>query len=266
MNREGLVDTGTGPAVVLLHGFPHTPRLWDAVLPRLAQTHRVIAPNLVAGGDGQALAAAVADLLDGLGIERADVVGIDAGAPPSFILALSRPERVRRLVLMESLLGRLPGAESFLANGPPWWFGFHQAPGLAETVLEGHEREYIEWFLRAGTHGGRGVAPEIRHAFVSAYTGRTALASAFAHYRALPVTAAQIASLVVEQGRRLSMPVLAIGAHPIGPALAAQLRPVASNLTEVQLENCGHIIPLDAPGPLLEVLVPFLLTPGLKDS
>jgi hypothetical protein len=47
------------------------------------------------------------------------VAGIDAGAPPAFLLALQRPELVSRLVLMESLLGRLPGAEDFLSARAP---------------------------------------------------------------------------------------------------------------------------------------------------
>ncbi len=73
----------------------------------------------------------------------ADVVGIDAGTPPAFLLAMRRPDLVRRLVVMESLLGGLPGAEAFLAQGVPWWFGFHAVPGLAETVLTGHEARYV---------------------------------------------------------------------------------------------------------------------------
>ncbi len=86
---------------------------------------------------------------------------------------------------MESLLGRLPGAESFLAGGAPWWFGFHAVPGLAETVLEGNEARYLDWFLDTGTLGD-GVRPAVRDAFVRAYTGREALRCAFSYYRALP--------------------------------------------------------------------------------
>lgn len=45
------------------------------------------------------------------------MVAIDAAVPAAFLLAVRRPDRVRRLVLMESLLGSLPGAEDFLASG-----------------------------------------------------------------------------------------------------------------------------------------------------
>ncbi|MWK38790.1 alpha/beta fold hydrolase [Actinomadura sp. J1-007] len=261
--RANVAVAGDGPAVLLLHGFPHTWRLWTHVIPRLASSHRVIAPDLrglgattraADGYDAANLAADAEGVLDALGVPSAAVVGIDAGTPPAFLLAMRRPERVRRLVLMESLLGTLPGAEDFLSSGPPWWFGFHAVPGLAETVLTGHEAAYIDWFLDAGTHG-RGVPSEIRNAFVDAYTGSEALRCAFEHYRAMPTSARQIRDAVATA--RLTVPAMAIGAHPVGRALERQLEPVAADLTG-RVVDSGHIIPLDRPEPLLELLAPFV--------
>ncbi|MFE9726724.1 alpha/beta fold hydrolase [Streptomyces sp. NPDC005794] len=259
-----VATAGTGPAVLLLHGFPHTWRLWTAVMGGLAEQHRVIAPDLRGlggstrteeGYDAETLAEDFLGLLDALGERSAAVIGIDAGTPPAFLMAMRSPERVRRLVLMESLLGTLPGAERFLAGGAPWWFGFHSVPGLAESVLPGNEAPYVDWFLDSGTLG-QGVAPEIRDAFVSAYTGSEALRSAFAHYRAMPTNARQIRE-AVENGR-LSVPTLAVGARPVGSVLEEQLRPVADDLTGHIIEDCGHIIPLHRPEALLGLVRPFL--------
>ncbi|MGH3378686.1 MAG: alpha/beta hydrolase [Actinoallomurus sp.] len=238
---------GDGPAVLLLHGFPHTWRLWTEVIAGLSGRYRVIAPDLRGlgattkapdGYDAGTLATDAEELLDALGEPSAAVVGIDAGAPPAFLLAMRRPARVRRLVLMESLLGRLPGAEDFLDGGPPWWFGFHAVPDLAETVLTGHEAEYVDWFLAAGTHG-RGVSRPIRDAFVSAYTGSDALRRAFSHYRALPTGARQIQD-AVDSGR-LTVPTMAVGTHPVGDTLERQLRPIADDLTGHLIEDSGHL-------------------------
>lgn len=256
--------SGEGPAVLLLHGFPHTWRLWTEVMPHLARRHRVIVPDLrglgastraADGYDAGTLAADAEGLLDALEEPTAAVVGIDAGTPPAFLLALQRPERVRRLVVMESLLGALPGAEDFLDGGPPWWFGFHAVPGLAETVLVGHEAEYVDWFLDAGTLG-RGIPREIRDEFVAAYTGTDALRCAFSHYRAMPTSARQIRDAVATA--RLTVPTMAIGAHPVGNALERQLRPIADDLVAHLVEDCGHIIPLDRPRALTSLLIPFL--------
>lgn len=181
VNGVGLnvATAGQGPAVLLLHGFPHTWRLWTEVIGPLARRYRVIAPDLRGFGDSDrpadgydagTLAADAEGLLEALGAGPAAVVGIDLGTPPAFLLAMRRPGLVRRLVLMESLLGDLPGAGAFLAGGPPWWFAFHGEPGLAETVLAGHEEQYIGWFLDRGTLG-RGVRPDVRAELVRAYTG-----------------------------------------------------------------------------------------------
>ncbi|WP_433761194.1 alpha/beta fold hydrolase [Nocardia sp. CA-135398] len=255
---------GNGPAVLLLHGFPHTWQLWHAVIGPLAQRYRVIAPDLRGlgaatrapdGYDADTLAADAEGLLDALAEPNATVIAIDAGTPPAFLLAMRRPERVRQLVLMESLLGALPGAEDFLAAGPPWWFGFHAIPGLAETVLAGNESAYIDWFLTTGTHG-RGIPEDIRDAFVTTYTGREALRCAFAYYRAMPKSASQIEQAVATG--RLTVPTMAVGAHPVGDALARQLRPITDDLVAHVIPDCGHIIPLDGTTHLLRLLTDFL--------
>ncbi|MFE3738210.1 alpha/beta fold hydrolase [Streptomyces sp. NPDC059134] len=259
---------GEGPAVLLLHGFPHTWRLWTNVLERLAGRYRVIAPDLRGlgasgpadgGYDAGTLATDAEALLDALGENSAAVIGIDAGTPPAFLLAMRRPDLVRQLVVMESLLGTLPGGEEFLARGTPWWFGFHAEPGLAEFVLTGHEERYLDWFLDAGTLG-RGVDPAVRDAFVHAYTGTEALRRAFSYYRAMPTSARQIQEAV--RTSRLTVPTMAIGAHPVGRALERQLRPVADHLVGHTVEDCGHIIPLDRPEALLGLLEPFLALAG----
>ncbi|MEV4343722.1 alpha/beta fold hydrolase [Actinoplanes sp. NPDC049596] len=204
---------GDGPPILLLHGFPHTWRVWSAVIPELARTRRVIAPDwrglggttrATQGYDAGTLVADTCALLDALGVRSTEVVALDLGVPPALLLALRHPERVRRLVVMEAF-AEPPAA-------PPWWFGFHGVPGLAERVLAGHEAEYLDFFLRAGTHEGNGVDPDVRNAFVEAYAGTESLRCAFEHYRAMPETARQLAA---EKGR-LTMPVIALGARPVG--------------------------------------------------
>lgn len=251
-----MIDTGAGPAVVLLHGFPHTYRLWEEVVPRLSESYRVIAPDLVVGGSALELAGELAELLDSLGVRSAALAGIDAGVPVAVGFALEYPGRVDRLAVMEAVLPGIDGAEAFVRRGLPWWFGFHQVPGLAERVLVGHEREYVEWFLRAGTADGAGVGRDLTEAFAAAYTGTAALAGAFEHYRAMPRTAQELGPLLRE--RRLNLPVLAVGAQPVGPVLANQLTAFADDLTVVQLDDCGHLIPLDAPERLLATVLPWL--------
>ncbi|AGZ41337.1 alpha/beta fold hydrolase [Actinoplanes friuliensis] len=246
---------GAGPPVLLVHGWPHTWQVWQLVLPLLAGRRRVIAPDLrglgdsarAAGGfDAATGAGDLTGLLDALGVDRADVVALDAGVPAAFLLGALHPDRVRRLVLMEATLPGLPGG----FPAPPWWFGFHAVPGLAETVLQGHEGTYVDHFLRTGTYEQRGVPPEIREAFVRSYTGREALRCGFGYYRA----AEQNAAAIVAAGR-LTVPTVAVGGNTVGDLLHRQLVPVADRLSSELVPRSGHLVPLDRPDAVAGLLL-----------
>ncbi|WP_305784454.1 alpha/beta fold hydrolase [Symbioplanes lichenis] len=237
--------------MLLMHGFPHTWQVWSRVMPVLAETRRVIAPDLRGlggttraddGYDAGSLAEDARALLDALGVARAEVVALDLGVPPAVLLACRYPERVGRLVVMEAMLGS--------AGFTPWWFGFHQVPGLAEEVLAGHEAEYLDFFWRAGTYDGKGLDADVRGAFLAAYSGKESLRCAFAHYRAMSVTNDQLGAELPD----LSVPVTAIGARPVGDILHRQLQPHAADLAGHVFPECGHIIPLDRPDALLGLL------------
>jgi 2-hydroxymuconate-semialdehyde hydrolase len=105
-------DEGSGPAVLLLHGFPVSSYLWRGLIPALAARHRVIAPDLLGLGDSQrpvgaaldirAQAAYVGELLDGLGVDRLAVVGHSTGGGVAQLL-VERRDDVEALVLIDSI-------------------------------------------------------------------------------------------------------------------------------------------------------------------
>jgi pimeloyl-ACP methyl ester carboxylesterase len=125
---------GRGAAVVLIHGVAGRASQWDRVAQLLAETHTVIAPDLLGHGDSAkprgdyslgAHASGIRDLLVGLGIERASIVGHSLGGGIAMQFAYQFPERCERLVLVASgglgeevhaLLraATLPGAEFVL--------------------------------------------------------------------------------------------------------------------------------------------------------
>jgi pimeloyl-ACP methyl ester carboxylesterase len=270
--RLNVATIGSGPAVILLHGFPHTWRIWASIIPDLATRHRVIAPDLrglgaseraADGYDAATLASDMVALLDELEEPRASVVALDASVPPAFLFAAQHTERVSRLILMEGLVGLLPGAENFLAAGPPWWFGFHSIPGFAESVLGGNERTYVDFFLRQGTADGQGPPGPIRDAILDAYGDAESLRCAFEYYRAARQNAADIA---VAAAHRLTVPTMAIGAGTVGDATYRQLQPITDDLVGRTIPESGHIVPVDAPRQLLELIAPFLVTAPAGDD
>ncbi|BCJ51373.1 hypothetical protein Asp14428_28480 [Actinoplanes sp. NBRC 14428] len=203
------------------------------------------------GYRADAIAAHLAALLDALGERQAHVAGIDLAVAPAFALAAAYPERVASLTLSEGLIGLLPGAEDFLRQGPPWWFGFHQAPGgLAEDVLANSADRYIRHFLSAGSR--HGLPDDLTRTIVEAYRGKEALRNAFDHYRAMPATAHWAATWA--RTGKLTPPALTLGGGVLGPATAGQLEPLATRLTAHILEDCGHITPIDQPAAFARLL------------
>ncbi|MGS0891494.1 alpha/beta fold hydrolase [Burkholderia stagnalis] len=263
--RQQVTVTGEGEPVMLLHGWPLTSYMWRMVTPILvAAGYQTIAPDLrgiggserpTTGYDVENLAADAMALLKELDVQKTSVVGIDLGAPVAWMMAMRYPQNVRRVALMEGLIGRLPGAEDFLRGGPPWWFGFHGVPGLAETVLEGREAEYLEWFLASRTPGRPGVSAAARAFYVNEYRARDGLRGGFEHYRAMPESARQIEFIAASH--RLTQPTLAISGGVVGDALTHQLRSHTDHLSTQVIEGCGHNIPEEQPEALAEKLCSF---------
>jgi 3-oxoadipate enol-lactonase len=101
-------DRGDGPAIVFLHGHPFSRAMWASQLDVLSDEFRVVAPDLPGYGASpavpgilpmRAIADAVMELLDGLGIERSTVVGLSMGGLVAMELGLGYPERVAGVVL-----------------------------------------------------------------------------------------------------------------------------------------------------------------------
>jgi pimeloyl-ACP methyl ester carboxylesterase len=100
--RFAYLTEGTGPLVLLLHGFPDTAQTWDRVTPVVAPFMRGYHPTEVPGEgatyDGDTLGRDVLGLIDALGEQQAIVVGHDWGALAAFTAASLGPERVKTLI------------------------------------------------------------------------------------------------------------------------------------------------------------------------
>jgi pimeloyl-ACP methyl ester carboxylesterase len=160
INADGVelavLDEGTGDAVLLLHGFPDSGRLWRHQIPTLTDAgFRVVAPDLRGFGASEKpvdvsdyrIGRSVADMvavLDALEIEKAHVVGHDWGAAVAWALALLAPQRVDRLVVMS--VGH-PGVKRTLEQREKSWymllFQFEEAEALLRKDDFALVREWI---------------------------------------------------------------------------------------------------------------------------
>lgn len=173
--RMFVVDEGSGPLVVLLHGFPELSSTWRHQIRALtAAGYRVIAPDQRGYGHTDAperidaytmlhLVGDVIGLIDAAGAAQAVVVGHDWGAPVAWHAALLRPDRVRAVAgLSAPLRPRSPVRPTEAmrrAFGDDFYQLKFQQPGLAEAELESDVRVQ----LRRLIHGASGsVTPDQR--------------------------------------------------------------------------------------------------------
>jgi pimeloyl-ACP methyl ester carboxylesterase len=157
--RMYLAEQGTGPLVVLCHGFPESWYSWRHQLPALAEAgFHVVAPDMRGYGrtdrpeaiDQYTLLHLVGDmvgLLDALGAEQAVIAGHDWGAPVAWHAALLRPDRFRGVIGLSvpyrPRTGVRPSTVMPQSEGAVFYQLYFQTPGVAEAELERDVRHTI---------------------------------------------------------------------------------------------------------------------------
>jgi pimeloyl-ACP methyl ester carboxylesterase len=247
--RLATSDTGSGPTVVLLHGWPVTSLHWRHTVPALAAAGlRALTADLRGLGastdsTGQFAKAALADdviaLADHFGIERFAVVGHDWGGTVGYLLAADHPDRVRALVVEEEVLPGIdvPVPEPGRSHYPDWHGPFNRQPGLAESVLPGREDAYHRAFLRQSA-GPWPLSEPAQQAYLDAYRQPTVLTAGLGYYR----TAREDAQAVADRSATpLATPVLTIGGqYGMGTAVHQCLSRLATDTRHLQIPEAGH--------------------------
>lgn len=253
-----------GPVVLLLHGWGFTSYMWRHVMPVLAGSFDVLAPDLRGFGDSgkpaggydvATVAADLGELLDVLGIDTAAVVGHDWGSPVGYALAATSRDRVTRLALIEVALPGVAVDPGTLGDRL-WHPAFHAVPELPEALVTGRERVYLTHFYRQYAVNRDAFTEADIDEYVRTYGAPDGLRGGFGYFRAWQQDAEIVAGLASSP---LPMPVLAVGGDSMMADIsAATMRKVAVAVTAVSIPRCGHWVPEERPAELLSHLVPFL--------
>jgi pimeloyl-ACP methyl ester carboxylesterase len=254
---------GAGPPIVLLHGYPETWYAWHKVMPQLAARYTVIAPDLrgfgdsshPAGGyDRKTMAGDIREVVRRLGYDRVLLAGHDWGGSTAAAWATTWPSEVRRLVVIEAQ-PRGPWSEQDPGFREPWFYGFHRIPGFAETIVVGHERQYLVWFYRSFALAPDAIAQADIDEYMRSYGAPDGMRPGFELVRALPV---DVENNRVAMARRIDLPVLAVGGdRSLGRRVAENLAHLASNVQPIVVDNCAHFVPEEQPAKTAELTLRF---------
>ena len=258
------LTAGHGPAVILLHGYAETSRMWRPIIPLLAEKFTVIAPDLPGIGDSSIpadkidmLSAAnrIHGLVRSLGIEKGRVVGHDIGLMVAYAYATQFPTETEKLALMDAFLPGVPGWEGIYNAPNVWHFRFNGE--YPEKLVQGRERIYFEYFWNVFAADKTHSIPEAdRKAYTEAYSKPGRMRAAWAYFASWPQLAIDFSRL---SQTKLTMPVLSIGGEKsLGNELAAQMKLVATDPTIVVLKDTGHWVLEERPKETTDALVKFL--------
>ena len=258
------LTAGSGPAVVLLHGYAETSRMWRPIIPLLAGKFQVIAPDLPGIGDSaipqdgldmKTAAIRMHALVKKLGVQKARVVGHDIGLMVAYAYAAQFPAEVEKLVLMDAFLPGVAGWEAIYNNPGIWHFRFNGP--TPEKLVQGRERTYFEHFWNDfAADKTRSIPEEDRKAYTAAYSRPGRMRAGWAYFVSFQQAAKDFAVL---SKTKLAMPLLTVGGDKAnGQALGEQAKLVASDYKVIVLPNTGHWILEESSKETTEALLMFL--------
>jgi pimeloyl-ACP methyl ester carboxylesterase len=258
------LTAGHGPAVILLHGYTQTSRMWKPIIPLLAEKFTVIAPDLPGIGDSDIPADGldmktstirIHALAKSLGVEKARVVGHDIGLMVAYAYAAQFPTEVEKLVVMDAFLPGVAGWEDVYNNPGIWHFRFNGP--TPEALVRGRERTYFEHFWNNfAADRAHSLSEADRAYYAAAYARPGRMRAGWAYFVSFQQAAKDFAELAQT---RLTMPVLAIGGEKAnGDLLAKQMKIVASDVTMVVLKDTGHWVMEERPKETTDALMKFL--------
>lgn len=267
-----------GDAVVLLHGFPQTSAMWNAIAPELAKTHRVIVMDLRGYGwssapsshDGEAYTKRVMGddviaVMEALGEVKFAIIGHDRGARVGYRLALDHPGRVSKLALLDIIptcevwrnieAGRTPAAH---------WVFLSQKEPVPETEIRKNPDDYFSGLMTkwSGAQKLDGFHPAALQAYRDAWGDASRIHAFCEDYRAGAKQDRAMDEADLAAGRKLQCPVLVLPGNffltaGAEPALDVWRRTFAPQAQGEAIES-GHFVAEENPAQTLAALQKFL--------
>jgi len=267
---------GSGPPLLLLHGYPETHVMWHRVAPGLAEDFTVVAADLRGYGDSgkpasdpdhlvyskRSTAADMVAVMHKLGFPKFRVVGHDRGARVSHRMALDHPEAVQRIAVLDIVptLTVFSNVTQMLATSYYHWFFLIQPNGHPERLIGQDPDYYLQSKLRAWAAGGGVFDPEAVAEYLRCFRDPACIHATCEDYRA--GASIDLDHDRADSDRRIMAPLLVLwGAKGLMHKQFDVLAEWRKKGVDVRGEAlpCGHFLPEEAPVETMRAIRDFML-------
>lgn len=270
---------GSGPPVLLLHGYPQNHAMWHRVAPSLAERHTVVCADLRGYGASakppgdpehrtyakRTSAEDLVELMEALGLPRFALVGHDRGGRVAHRLALDHPDRVTRLAVLDIVPTRtvFAATDQALATGYFHWFFLAQPAPLPERMIGADPDFWVESLLArwSGTGDLRPFEGEALGTYLAAFRDPATIHASCEDYRA--AAGIDLAHDAADEERRIGCPLLVLwgerGLMHRRFDVLATWREKAAGPVEGRALPCGHFLAEEAPAETAAALGDFLV-------
>ena len=269
-----LVTGGSGPPLLLLHGYPQTHLMWRKLAPRLAAEFTLVIPDLRGYGDSskppagvdnahyakRALALDQVETMAALGFEHFAVAGHDRGARVAHRLGRDHGERIDRLALLDIVptLYRFETIDQKAATSSWHWFFLIQPGGLPERLIGSEAEFFLRHQLGALLREPAKLEPEAFAEYLRCFKNPETIRATCAEYRA--GASIDLVHDRADRDRRITMPLLMLwgqrSSQGSGYDVLGVWRDHAENVRGHAIDS-GHFIPEEAPDEAYRALRDF---------
>lgn len=266
---------GSGPALLLLHGYPQSHVAWHRVAPHLARHFTVVAADLRGygdsvgpGGDSQhmnyckrTVACDQVQLMQSLGFSKFAVMGHDRGARVAHRMCLDYPELIIGFVSLTMIptLEMWKRADVALGMKAFHWYMFAQPFDLPERLLRADPAYFLDWSLSRAASHPEAITDSARAEYHRAFAKESVRHAMIEDYRAAASIDLEHDKEDLARGHRVRCPIQVLwsSSRTDQPSPVEIWQNWADHVEGVAVDS-GHLMAEEAPDQVLEAVLPFL--------
>lgn len=270
------VAGGSGPVLLMVHGFAQSWYEWHQLMPLLAKNYRVIAIDIPGLGlsdplnssyTGEDVSPYIYSLAKRFSPDEPfNLVAHDIGIWATYPMVAKHQKDIAKVAYLEAVIPdeRIYTFPAYTPQGEStaWHFSFFSADGnLPETLVSGNEKKFFSHFIRKHAEKPEAFSEELLGLYAKSYEKPHTLHAAFEYYRALPKSVLQNKEILA-QGK-LTMPLLAISGNGLGSLGQTQIDQMNEYATQVEghvLDGCGHWLMEECPTQVEPLVLKFFNT------